>query len=591
MSDLSVWAPRAEAVALVVDEGGGRTRRVARDGPDDRGWFRAPAGAADGLPADGLPAGASYGFSLDGGPPRPDPRSPWQPEGVNGLSRPVDHAAFAWTDGAWAGYRLDGTSVVYELHVGTFSPEGTFDSAVTRLDHLVDLGVDVVELLPVAQFPGRRGWGYDGVDLFAPHTAYGGPDGLKRLVDAAHGRGLAVVIDVVYNHLGPAGNYLREFGPYFTDRYATPWGEAVNFDGQGSDEVRDFVVDNALMWLRDYHADGLRLDAVHAILDTSAIHILEELAVRVGELAAEVGRPLFLVAESDLNDPRVVRGHDVGGYGVDAQWSDDFHHALHSVVTGERAGYYADFGSVGQLAKAIRQAFVHDGEYSPFRQRRHGRPPTGLDATRFLGYLQNHDQIGNRAVGERSSMLVSPGLLRVAAALVLLGPAIPMLFQGEEWGASTPFLYFTDHEDPELGRMVGEGRRREFAAFGWAPEDIPDPQAAETYERSKLDWDEVGEPDHKDLLDWHRRLVALRRSEPALSSGSFDDVDVRFDEVGRWLVVDRADISIACNFATEARQVPDVGGDLIVASDDGVTLAAGGALALPPESVAVLRRR
>ncbi len=568
----SVWAPRAERVDLVI----GGDRRERMDGPDGRGWFRSEVSVRP---------GESYGFSLDGGPVRPDPRSRWQPDGVDGLSRPVDDAAFEWTDGGWRGRSLDGSAVIYELHAGTFSPEGTFAGAVDRLDHLVELGVDVVELLPVNQFPGRWGWGYDGVDLFAPHAPYGGPDGLKRFVDAAHGRGLAVVIDVVYNHLGPAGNYLREFGPYFTDRYHTPWGEAVNFDGPGSDEVRGFVVDNALRWLRDYHADGLRLDAVHAILDTSAIHVLEELAVRVSALAGEVGRPLFLVAESDLNDPRVVRPSAVGGYGIDAQWSDDFHHALHAVLTGERAGYYADFGSLEHLAKALRQAFVHDGEYSPYRQRRHGRPPAGLPATSFLGYLQNHDQVGNRATGERSSMLVGPGLLKVAAALVLLGPSVPMLFQGEEWAAATPFLYFTDHEDEELGRLVSEGRRREFASFGWAPEDVPDPQSPSTFERSKLDWDEVGEGVHQEVLDWHRRLIGLRRSEPALSSGTFDDVGVRFDESERWLVLDRGDLSIAANFSTEPRRVPGLAGELVLASDDAVTVDA-----LPPESVAILRR-
>ena len=566
----SVWAPRAGRVDLVVGD-----RRVAMDGPDDRGWFRSPVAVAP---------GQSYGFSLDGGPTRPDPRSRWQPDGPDGLSRAVDHDAFGWTDGAWPGRRLTGRSVVYELHVGTFSPEGTFDGAIGRLDHLVDLGVDVVELLPVNQFPGRWGWGYDGVDLFAPHAAYGGPDGLERLVDAAHGRGLAVVIDVVYNHLGPAGNYLREFGPYFTDRYNTPWGEAVNFDGPGSDEVRAFVIDNARMWLRDYHADGLRLDAVHAILDTSAIHVLEELAGRVADLAAEVGRPLFLIAESDLNDPRLVRPTAVGGYGLDAQWSDDFHHALHAVVTGERSGYYADFGSLGQLAKALRQSYVQDGEYSAFRRRRHGRPPTGVPAVSFLGYLQNHDQVGNRATGERSSMLVSPGLLQVAAALVLLGPSVPMLFQGEEWAASTPFLYFTDHQDPELGRLVSEGRRREFASFGWAPDDIPDPQSPKTFEQSQLDWNEVGDGVHRQLLDWHRRLIRLRRSEPALSSGTFDDLAIRFDEEERWLVVDRGPITIACNFGSEARGISGLYGEVVLTSDGG------GTDPVPPESVRILRR-
>ncbi|MEA2972912.1 MAG: maltooligosyltrehalose trehalohydrolase [Actinomycetota bacterium] len=570
---IAVWAPRAKRVDLVIDG----VRRVPMDGPDERGWFRAQTM---------IGVDESYGFSLEGGPVRPDPRSRWQPDGVDGLSRAVDHTAFDWTDGTWRGRPLTGQSVIYELHMGTFSPEGTFDGAIDRLDHLVDLGVDVVELLPVAQFPGRWGWGYDGVDLFAPHDAYGGPDGLKRLVDAAHARGLAVVIDVVYNHLGPAGNYLREFGPYFTDRYNTPWGEAVNFDGAGSDEVRGFVIDNALVWLRDYHADGLRLDAVHAILDTSAVHVLEEMAVRVADLADDVGRPLFLVAESDLNDPRLVRPRGLGGYGLDAQWSDDFHHALHAVVTGEQAGYYADFGSIGQLAKALQQAFVHDGEYSPFRQRRHGRPPTGVPAVRFLAYLQNHDQVGNRATGERSSMLVEPGLLKVAAALVLLGPSVPMLFAGEEWAASTPFLYFTDHQDEELGRLVSEGRRREFASFGWAPDDVPDPQSPKTFEQSKLDWDEVGDGVHQEFLDWHRRLIALRRSEPALSSGTFDDLDVRFDEDERWLVLERGDLSIAANFSAEPRRIPGLAGELVLASD-----ATAHDDLVPPESVRVVRRR
>ncbi len=567
----SVWAPRAERVDLVVDG-----RLFSMEGPDERGWFRSAVEVA---------GGQSYGFSLDGGTTRPDPRSRWQPDGVDGLSRAVDDGAFEWTDGAWAGRRLDGSAVIYELHVGTFSPEGTFAGAIGRLDHLVELGVDVVELLPVNQFPGRWGWGYDGVDLFAPHAAYGGPDGLKAFVDAAHARNLAVVIDVVYNHLGPAGNYLREFGPYFTDRYHTPWGEAVNFDGAGSDEVRAFVVDNALMWLRDYHADGLRLDAVHAILDTSATHILEELGVHVEALVVEVGRPLTLVAESDLNDPKVVRRRDLGGYELDAQWSDDFHHALHAVVTGERTGYYADFGTLAQLATALRWAFVYSGGYSPFRQRRHGRPIAGLPATKFLAYLQNHDQVGNRATGERSSMLVGPKLLKVAAALVLLGPSVPMLFAGEEWAASTPFLYFTDHEDEKLGRLVSEGRRREFASFGWAPEDVPDPQSPKTFEHSKLDWDEVGQGVHKELLDWHRRLIALRRSEPALSSGTFADVRVRFDDDDRWLVLNRGDLSIAANFSSEPRRVPGLAGEVVLTSDDSVAVDV-----LPPESVAVLRR-
>jgi maltooligosyltrehalose trehalohydrolase len=569
-----VWAPRAEKVEVVL---GGARHPMA--GPDEQGWYEADVAGAG--------PGDDYGYSLDGGEPRPDPRSPWQPHGVHRLSRLVDHGAFRWTDGGWDGGVPLAEAVIYELHVDTFSPEETYDGAIPKLDHLVELGVTTVELLPVAEYPGRWGWGYDGVDLYAPNSTDGGPEGLKRLVDACHARGLAVIFDVVYNHLGPAGNYLGEYGPYFTDRYGTPWGEAVNLDGRDSDPVREFVLDNALMWLRDYHADGLRLDAVHAIVDTSATHILEELSVRVDELEAELGVPKFLIAESDLNDPRVVRGRELGGYGIDAQWSDDFHHALHAALTGERAGYYSEFGSMDQLAKALRQAFVFDGCWSPHRRRRHGRTPAGLPATRFLAYLQNHDQVGNRATGERSSMLLGDGLLKVAAALVLLGPSVPMLFHGEEWGASTPFLYFTDHEDPELGKAVTEGRRREFASFGWSPDDVPDPQDPETFRRSKLDWDEVSRSPHRELLDWHRRLIALRRSTPALTDGRFDDVAVHHDEDRRWLVVTKGPLTVACNLGPQEVTVTVPRGEMVLASDPAATLD-GDRAVLPAESVIVI---
>jgi maltooligosyltrehalose trehalohydrolase len=540
-----------------------------------------------GAEVDWVEAGADYRFVLDGqSPGLPDPRSPYQPEGIDGPSRVVDHGAFPWTDEGWRGVHLP-SAVVYELHVGTFTDEGTFEAVIPKLDHLVDLGVDVVELLPVAEFSGSRGWGYDGVDLYAPHHAYGGPDGLKRLVDACHHRGLGVVIDVVYNHLGPAGNYLSRFGPYFTDRYKTPWGEAVNFDGPDSDEVRAFFVDNALVWLRDYHADGLRLDAVHAIVDTSATHILEQLAEAVESLSGAVGRPLFLIAESDLNDPRVVNRREAGGYGMDAQWSDDFHHALHAALTGEKSGYYSDFGGLRPLARALEGAFVYAGDYAPYRRRSHGRAvPPGTPSWRFLGYLQNHDQVGNRAVGERSAALMSTGRLKVGAALVLLSPFVPMLFQGEEWGASTPFQYFTDHADPQLGAAVSQGRRREFAAFGWAPEDVPDPQAVETFERSRLRWDEVGASPHAELFDWHRSLIALRRSVPALGAGRLGEVEVRADEAGGWLVMQRGPVSVACNIGPVAVTLP-VAGSLLLASDPAVSLDAG-MLALPPDTAAVV---
>ena len=381
-----------------------------------------------------------------------------------------------------------------------------------------------------------------------------------------------------------------KYGPYFTDKYSTPWGDAVNLDDADSGPVRSFVIDNALLWLRDYHADGLRLDAVHAIVDTSAVHILEELGMRVSELAAHVGRPLFLIAESDLNDPRVVARREVGGYGMDAQWSDDFHHALHSALTGEKSGYYADFGGLADVARALQSVFVYGGSYSPHRRRVHGRPvPADMPGTRFLGYLQNHDQVGNRAVGERSSHLMSYGRLKVGAALVLLSPFVPMLFQGEEWGASTPFQYFTDHADASLGQAVSKGRRREFASFGWSPDDVPDPQAASTYERSRLRWDELAEPSHAELLEWHRSLIELRRSEPALSDGRLDLVSVRVDETAGWLAMQRGPVTLACNIGAVEAVIP-VEGALLVASDSYVHFdEVAGRVALPADNCAVFR--
>ena len=564
-----MWAPEARSVELVLDE-----KRFPMQA-DERGWWSAGVKWA---------AGLDYRFSIDGGEPRPDPRSPWQPEGPDGPSRTVDHSAFSWTDDGWSGRAL-ASEIVYELHVGTFTEGGTFDAAIEKLGDLVDLGVTAVELMPVAEYAGTRGWGYDGVDLYAPHHSYGGPEGLKRFVDASHARGLATILDVVYNHLGPAGNYLREFGPYFTGRYATPWGDAINFDGPGSDEARAFFVDNALMWLRDYHFDGLRLDAVHAILDTSALHILEEIATSVRSLEKETGRTMWVIAESDLNDPRLITPVDRGGFGLDAQWSDDFHHAMHALLTGERSGYYSDFGSVTDLAKALENAFVYDGRHSPFRRRRHGRQPERLEGHRFLGYLQNHDQVGNRAAGERSGALMSVGRLKIGAALVLTAPFVPMLFQGEEWAASTPFLYFTDHE-PDLGRLVSEGRKSEFAAFGWEPDEIPDPQAESTFLRSKLDWTERSRDPHTELLEWHKELIRLRRAVPP--DRSLEQIQTRHDGSDRWLIVDRGDVTIACNFSGTDVEVPAVEGDVVLASAHEPK-AGNGSITLPGESVTIYR--
>jgi maltooligosyltrehalose trehalohydrolase len=571
-----VWAPSAQRIELVT--AGERLEMQ----PAERGYWTVDVPAARGE--------FDYAFSMDGQEPLPDPRSPSQPDGVHGRSRWVGHGQFAWTDAGWQAPPL-GSAIIYEMHVGTFTPAGTFDTAIERLEHLVDLGVTHVELMPVAETPGSRGWGYDGVDLYAPHHGYGGPDGLKRLVNACHEHGLGVILDVVYNHLGPDGNYLGRFGPYFTDHYTTPWGQAVNMDGEDSDDVRRFFIDNALMWLRDYHFDGLRLDAVHAIVDTSAIHFLEQLAAGVADLEKHLGRYLFLIAESDRNDPRLLWSRERGGYGLSAQWSDDFHHALHALLTGEHEGYYVDFGSFEHVARALRRAYVFDGRYSEFRRRHHGRPAEGLAGDRFIGFMQNHDQVGNRAQGERSSHLMSPGRLKVAAALLMTSPFVPMLFQGEEWAASTPFQYFTDHQDPALGKAVTTGRRAEFAAFGWDTNAIPDPQAVETFERSRLDWSEIARQPHADILEWHKQLIALRRRYACLMDGNLGAVEVGVSECDRSLVIKRDEIIVAVNLAEARRDVAvpcERVLELLVSSDPKCSLDAGAA-SLEADSVAILR--
>ena len=597
MTWFEVWAPNAERVQVAVRQGETLVRHAMRSLEERPGWWGADVAAAG--------HGTDYGYVLDESDEvLPDPRSPWQPHGAHGVSRVYEHGRFRWTDHGWRGRPLPG-SVLYEMHVGTFTQEGTFDAAVERLDHLVALGADAVEVLPIASFPGQRGWGYDGVHLWAPHEPYGGPDGFKRFVDAAHARGLAVILDVVYNHLGPSGNRLGSFGPYFTTTYSTPWGDAVNFDQAGSDEVRAFVTGNALMWLRDYHVDGLRLDAVHAINDHSAVHILEELATEVRALSAHLGRTLFLVAESDLNDPRLITPQEAGGYGLDAHWDDDVHHALHATLTGERQGYYCDFGSLDTLAKALTRAYVHDGGWSAYRGRRHGRPVDveRTPAHRFVTFLQNHDQVGNRASGDRVSATLPPGLLKVGAALLLLGPFTPMLFMGEEWAASTPWCYFTDHVEPELGRAVTEGRRREFARHGWAGE-VPDPQAVETWRRSVLDWTELAGEPHRELLEWHRALIALRRSRPELNDPRLTrtavdtgtaEATAGAEEPARWLVLRRGGLRVVVCFDERPCRVPlprlDPPARLLLASDPAVRLengTPGAFVTLPGAAVAVV---
>jgi maltooligosyltrehalose trehalohydrolase len=571
-----VWAPNASKVDVVVDD---VAHPMARRGGS---WWHADVETVDADTANG----GRYGFRLDDGDTLPDPRSPWQPDGVHGLSRLVDHTAFPWRCEHWPTRPLTG-SVVYELHIGTFTPAGTFDAAIERLDHLRELGVDYVEILPVAAFPGRHGWGYDGVFPYAVQHSYGGPDGLKRFVDACHERGLATVLDVVYNHFGPDGNVLAAYGPYFTDAYATPWGQAINFSGPDSDEVRRYFVENALMWLRDYRFDALRLDAVHAIVDTSATHLLEELADAVAAQSRALGRPAALVAESDLNDPRIVSPRRIGGFAVDAQWSDDFHHAVHAALTGENFGYYEDFGGLQPVATALRQGFVYTGQHSSHRRRRHGRPlPDAVESHQLLGYAQDHDQVGNRARGERLSMLVSPRLQKVAAALVLTSPFTPMLFMGEEWGATTPWQYFTDHQDPQLAEAVRTGRRNEFRSFGWDPEQVPDPQDPATVERSTLDWTQLSRPPHAELLRWYRDLIALRRATPDLRDDGFPDVSVDVDDDTGVLVLTRGSTTVVANIAGEPREVK-VDAEAVLLSSDAVVLASG-VLRMPAESVAIV---
>ncbi|MGW3930057.1 malto-oligosyltrehalose trehalohydrolase [Streptomyces microflavus] len=579
-----VWAPEADTVVLEAAE----VRYPMERDPEREGWWSAEAEAVD---------GERYGFRVDDGPLLPDPRSRRQPDGPDGPSAVVDQGAYAWREG-WAGRRLT-RAVLYELHVGTYTLEGTFDAAAARLGHLAELGVTHVSLMPVCPFPGTNGWGYEGVSLWAVHEPYGGPEGLKRFVDTAHGLGLGVILDVVHNHLGPSGNYLPAFGPYFTDTHHTPWGAAVNLDAPGSDEVRAFLLGSALAWLRDYRLDGLRLDAVHALADTRALTFLEELSTAVDALAVELGRPLGLIAESDLCDPRTTTPRQAGGLGLHAQWNDDFHHALHTALTGESQGYYADFAQapLAALAKTVTSAFFHNGTWSSFRGRTHGRPVdvSRTPAHRFVGYAQTHDQIGNRALGDRLAASLSPGLQACAATLVLTGPFTPMLFMGEEWGARTPWQFFTDHTDPELAEAVRNGRRREFGAHGWAEEEIPDPQNPATRDRSCLDWSEPEREPHARLLDWYRRLIALRRTLPDLHDPDLAAVKTAFDEDARWIAYRRGDLRIAVNLADKPAAIPlgsgrhrRVGGRVVAAWEPVGAPGADGVLHLPPESCVVL---
>ncbi|MFC7362570.1 malto-oligosyltrehalose trehalohydrolase [Nocardioides astragali] len=569
-----VWAPRPQRMRLVVDGDGGGVREMQRG---DDGWW---------TPAEPLPPAASdheidldYGYLLDDDPaPRPDPRSRRQPGGVHELSRTYDPATFRWTDHSWTGRQLAG-SVIYELHVGTFTPQGDLDAAIGRLDHLRDIGVDFVELMPVNAFNGTHNWGYDGVGWFAVHEGYGGPDAYQRFVDACHAAGLGVVQDVVHNHLGPSGNYLPLFGPYLKDGRNT-WGDLVNLDGEGSAEVRRYILDNVRMWFEDCHVDALRLDAVHALSDTSQVHLLEEMAIETAALSAHLRRPLTLIAESDLNDTTLVRPREAGGYGLDAQWSDDFHHAVHVALSGETTGYYADFEPLEALAKVCERGFFHDGTWSSFREREHGKPvdTEHMPTWRLVVANQNHDQIGNRARGDRLAEHLDDDQLACAALLTLAGPFTPMLFMGEEWAASTPFQFFTSHGEPELGRATAEGRIAEFEKMGWDPAEVPDPQDFETFRRSRLDWDERSTGRHAVVLDCYRRLGRLRRELPQLTDPAFGSVSCSVE--GRLFTLRRGDLLVVVNTGEEAVSL-DVGErEVLFATPSGVAIEAG-ALAVP----------
>jgi maltooligosyltrehalose trehalohydrolase len=573
-----VWAPLVERVRLSVGD------EVVAMVRDDEGWWRPDGPVPDGE--------VDYGYLLDDDEAvRPDPRSRRQPAGVHERSRTVDTASFAWTDEAWTGRQLAG-AVVYELHVGTFTPEGTLDAALGRLDHLRDIGVDLVELMPVNAFNGTHNWGYDGVGWFAVDETYGGPAAYQRFVDGCHAAGLGVLQDVVYNHFGPSGNYLPLFGPYLRDGPGV-WGDLVNLDGDQAREVRRYVIDNALMWLRDFHVDGLRLDAVHALVDSSETHLLEELAIEVAALSAYVGRPLTLIAESDLNDPVLVTPREAGGYGLDAQWSDDFHHAVHVALTRETAGYYADFEPLSALAKVYEHGFFHDGTFSSFRERDHGVPidTAAMPTWRLVVCHQNHDQVGNRARGDRTTEVLDVDQLASAALLTLAGPFTPMLFQGEEWAASTPFQFFTSHPEPELGHATAAGRIREFEKMGWDPDSVPDPQEPETFTRSKLDWSESTEGRHAQLLATYRRLAELRRSEPALTDPSFASVSCTVDEERRVFTMWRGELLVAVNFGDDPVELEVPAAAVLFATPAGPdvgTVIEAGTLPLPAHAAVLL---
>jgi maltooligosyltrehalose trehalohydrolase len=572
----AVWAPYATRVAVRVEGGGTHPLASSRGGVFE-GTVREAR------------TGTDYRYVLDDRVV-PDAVSRHQPQGVHGPSRVVDPSQYRWRDASWRGLEM-ADAIIYELHVGTFSDEGTFRGVIPHLRELRELGITAIEIMPVAEFPGTRNWGYDGVHLYAPQSTYGGPEELRALVDAAHTEGLGVLLDVVYNHLGPEGNYVHSYGPYFTRRYTTLWGPALNYDDAESDEVRRFVIDNALYWVTEFHIDGLRLDAIHGIFDFSPRHILRDIAEAVHAQAELLGRRALVIAESDLNDPRVVRTPDACGYGLDGQWADDLHHAIHAALTGERNGYYADFGGITPIAAALRAPFVLDGRYSLHRKRKHGAPATGVPTDRFVVCIQNHDQVGNRAMGDRIAAVAGVPKSRLAAALLLLSPYVPLLFMGEEYGETNPFQYFVSHGEPQLIAAVREGRRKEFENFGWG-DDVPDPQAPETFERSRLDRSRIAVPEHARMRALYRDLLRLRRDEDALRPGE-GEARVSHDEGGGWITLERASargrrLMALFNLSEADRNIPAAtsapGGWTLLLSTDAVTYGGcGGAPTLLPD--------
>ena len=548
-----VWAPMAQSVALHLTQSA-TTVPLRNDGTY---WQ---------LTVPQLQPGDTYTFILNGTLERPDPASLAQPAGVHGPSQAVDTAAFIWTDTDWRNLPLD-DYLLYELHTGTFTPEGTFAGIEARLDYLLELGITAVELMPVAQFPGTRNWGYDGVYPYAVQHSYGGAEGLQKLVDACHRKGLAVVLDVVYNHMGPEGNYFTDYGPYFTTRYQTPWGHALNFDGDYSDSVRRYFIENVLMWFRDFHIDALRIDAAHAIHDASETHLLREIKQHVDALVRQTGRPYYLIIESDQNETQFIRSLDAQGYGMDAQWNDEFHHALRVTAGGERQGYYADYNGIQHLAKAYKDAYVYDGTYMPRRARIVGKSTAGHAGRQFVVFSQNHDHIGNRMLGERPSQLVNLEMQKLMAGAVMSSPYLPMLFMGEEWGEQNPFLYFVSHSDPALIEAVRQGRKREFAAFQEidrsASVDAPDAQDEQTFEQSKLQWSRLTQEPHQTLFRYYQTLLTLRK-QSSLRHPNRESVAVVVDDVRQTLTLfrqhaglDGSAETVAClmNFSQERRSL------------------------------------